>query len=168
MSDSAGEAVIIRPATSADADGIARAFIESADYHARLDPERYWLPAVETISARYREGRQHPPDAVAGRITLVAELGSEIVGFIDARTEQSPDPMHREILYCHISEFAVSDRYQHQGIGSSLLQAAEDWGRRQGAQFASLEFHTANMRASSFYQQRMGYRPAATIAIKRL
>jgi ribosomal protein S18 acetylase RimI-like enzyme len=169
VNDSAGElAVIIRPAVSADADGIARAFIESADYHARLDPERYWLPAVETISARYRQGRQHPPDALSGSITLVAERSNEIVGFIDARIEQSPDPMHREILYCHIAEFAVSHRHQNQGLGARLLQAAEDWGRRQGAQFASLEFHTANTRASLFYQQRMGYRPAATIAIKRL
>jgi ribosomal protein S18 acetylase RimI-like enzyme len=76
--------------------------------------------------------------------------------------------MHREILYCHIAEIAVSSRHQNQGIGSRLLQAAEDWGRQQGAEFASLEYHTANTRASSFYQQRMGYRPASITAIKRL
>jgi len=41
-------------------------------------------------------------------------------------------------------------------------------GRRRGAEFASVEYHTANVRASSFYQQRMGYRLAAITAIKRL
>lgn len=161
-------AITIRPAVSGDADGIACTFLESAEYHAGLDPERYSHPAVLTISARYRQGRQHPPHAAGGGITLVAELSGEIVGFIDARLEQSPDPMHREITYCHIAEIAVSDRFQNQGIGGRLLQAAEDWGRRRGAEFASVEFHAANIRASSFYQQRMGYRLAAITAIKRL
>jgi hypothetical protein len=34
-------AITIRPTASEDADGIAGAFIESAEYHAGLDPERY-------------------------------------------------------------------------------------------------------------------------------
>ena len=161
-------AIMIRPAVSEDADGIAGTFLESAEYHARLDPERYAPPAVETISARYREGRQHPPGACGEVITLVAELSGEIVGFIDARLEQSPDPMHREMIYCHVAEIAVRSRHRNQGIGGLLLRAAEDWGRQQGAEFASLEYHAANIRASSFYQQRMGYRLASITAIKRL
>ena len=101
-------AIEIRPAVPEDADGIARTFLESAEYHAELDPERYSIPAVETISARYREGRQHPSHAGREVTTLVAELSGEIVGFIDARLEQSPDAMHREMIYCHIAEIAVS------------------------------------------------------------
>lgn len=161
-------AITIRLAVSEDADGIARTFLQSAEYHARLDPERYLTPAVEAISARYREGRQHLPDAGADGITLVAELSGEIVGFIDARLERSPDAMHREIIYCHVAEIAVSGRHQNQGIGGRLLRAAEDWGRRQGAEFACLEYHAANTRASAFYQQRMGYCVASITAIKRL
>jgi lactoylglutathione lyase len=160
--------VTIRPAVSDDADGIARIFLESAEYHTSLDPERYSSPEVGTISARYRDGRQHPEEMAGMTLTLVAENRHEIVGFIDARLEQSPDPMHREITYCHIAEFAVRSRYQKQGIGGRLLRAAEEWGRSKGAQFASLEYHTANTRASSFYQQRMDYRPASIIGIKRL
>jgi ribosomal protein S18 acetylase RimI-like enzyme len=161
-------AVTIRQAVSEDADGIARTFLESAEYHARLDPERYSTPAVETISARYREGRQHLPDAGGEGITLVAELAGEIVGFIDARLEQSLDAMHRKIVYCHVAEIAVSCRRRNQGIGGRLLQAVEDWGRRQGAAFASLEYHAANTRAGVFYQRRMGYSVASITAIKRL
>jgi GNAT superfamily N-acetyltransferase len=161
-------AITIRPAVSGDADGIARIFLQSAEYHASLDPERYSAPAFKTISARYREGRQHPPHAAEDGITLVAELSGEIAGFIDARLEESPDPMHREMTYCHIAEFAVRHRHQNQGIGGGLLRAAEEWGRRRGAEFASLEYHSANIRASSFYQRRMGYRLASLTAIKRL
>ena len=158
--------VAIRPAASKDADGIARVFVESAEHHARLDPERYWLPAVETVSARYREEQQHPPDGTG--LTLVAELAGEIAGFVDARLERSQDIMHREMLYCHVAEIAVRIPHQHQGIGRGLLLAAEEWGRRQGAEFASLEYHAANAVAGFFYQERMGYRVASITAIKRL
>jgi ribosomal protein S18 acetylase RimI-like enzyme len=157
----------IRPALTEDAEDIARMFMESAEYHARLDPERYAVPAFETISARYREGRQHEPVGGEG-ITLVAEVDGEIVGFIDAGLERSPDLMHRGILYCHVAEIAVSVRHQDQGIGGLLLQTVEDWGRKMGAAFASLEFHTENKRAGLFYQKRMGYHSASITAIKRL
>jgi ribosomal protein S18 acetylase RimI-like enzyme len=98
----------------------------------------------------------------------VAELTGEIVGFIDARLEQSLDAMHREMIYCHVAEIAVGGRHRKQGIGGQLLLAAEDWGRRRGAKFASLEFHSENTRAGEFYQRRMGYRVASITAIKRL
>jgi ribosomal protein S18 acetylase RimI-like enzyme len=160
-------AITIRPAVPDDANGITRVYLESADYHAGLDPERYWTPAADAISARYREGGQHPPDADGNAITLVAELSGEIVGFVDARLTQSPDPMHREMTYCYIVEIAVSARYQKQGIGRQLLRAAEDWGRAQGAQLASLEYLAINKRAAAFYE-RLGYRPGSIVAIKRL
>ena len=160
--------ITVRPAVPEDADGIARTYLESAEYHARLDPERYLTPAVETISASYREGRQHPPDVRGECVTLVAELTGEIVGFIDARLEQSLDAMHREMIYCHVAEIAVSCRHQNRGIGGRLLLAAEDWGRQQGAEFASLEYRTANTPASLFNQQRMDYLVACITVIKRL
>jgi hypothetical protein len=98
---------IIRPALSEDADGIAHAFLESAEYHARLDPERYSSPAVETVSAHYRK----LPDTDGESITLVAELDGEVVGFIDALLDRSQDAMHLEMIYCHIAEIAVNSQY---------------------------------------------------------
>jgi ribosomal protein S18 acetylase RimI-like enzyme len=158
----------IRPAVPEDADEIARAYLESAEHHAQLDRERYWVPSGEAISVRYRNGWQHPSEADGKTITLVADLDGEIVGFVDARIQRSPDAMHRDLTYCHVAEIAVSNRHQSQGIGARLLRAAEDWGRAQGADFASLEYLAANTRAGVFYQQRMGYHTASITAIKRL
>lgn len=158
----------IRPAVPDDAGEIARTYLDSAEHHAQLDHERYWVPSVEAISARYRDGRQHPADTHTAAITLVADLGGEIVGFVDARLWRSPDAMHRDLTYCHVVEIAVSSRHQSQGIGARLLRAAEDWGRTQGAEFASLEYLAANTRAGAFYERRMGYRAASITAIKRL
>jgi len=161
-------AITIRLAVSADADGIAETFLESAEHHARLDPQRYSVPEFDMIAARYREGRQHPTGAGGTAITLVAELGGQVAGFVDARLEQSPDPMHRQITYCHISEIAVRSRHQNHGIGGRLLRAAEDWGRLQRAEFASLEYLAVNTRTAAFYRQRMSYQEASITAIKRL
>jgi len=158
----------IRPAAPEDAEGITEIFLESAAYHAELDSERYVIPAAEMISTRYRETRQPPAPGDSAAITLVAKWGNEVVGFVDLRLEQPSDAMHREMIYCHISEIAVRDGQRGLGIGGSLMRAAEDWGRSMGAEFTSLEFHNENVRASSFYQGRMGYRPASITAIKRL
>jgi ribosomal protein S18 acetylase RimI-like enzyme len=169
MNEASSPATItIRPALPDDAEGIALVFIESAEYHAELDPERYSTPSIETISTRYRAGQQRLSHAEREAVTLVAELSGDVVGFIDARLEQSQDAMHREMIYCHISEIAVRSQYRRQDIGGRLLRAAEGWGQRQGAEFASLEYHAANAVAGLFYQERMGYHLASITAIKRL
>jgi GNAT superfamily N-acetyltransferase len=160
-------AATIRRVVAEDADGITRTFLESAEHHASLDSELYFVPAVETIAARYREGRQHPPEEHAESITLVAELSGDIVGFIDARLYQPTDAMHPPMIYCLVSEIAVRRDHQNHGFGGQLLRAVEDWGRRQGAEFAVLEYHSANTRAGAFYQH-MNYRLASITAIRRL
>ena len=157
----------IRAATADDAAGIAHVYMQSAEHHARLEPDRYWLPSIDAITAQYRErGRTSHPNGDA--VTLVAALDADVVGFVDVRLSRSPDPMHRDLTYCHIVEIAVAVEHQSRGIGERLLTAAEDWGRQRGAQLASLEFLAANTRASAFYQQRMGYRVAAMTAVKPL
>ena len=157
-----------RPAMAEDAAGIARVFLESAEHHARLDPERYWIPDRESVIARYRERSRLILDGNADAITLVAVIDHEVVGFVDAALERSPDPMHRDLTYCHIVEIAVAVRHQSQGIGERLLQDAEEWGRKGGADLALLEFLAVNTRAAAFYQRRMGYRVVAQAATKPL
>jgi ribosomal protein S18 acetylase RimI-like enzyme len=158
--------ITVRDAIERDAPGIARAFLDSAEHHAQLDPARYFVPGAEAITHRYRNRQQHPADKESA--TLVAELDGNIVGFIDARLEQFPDPMHRPIVYCYVSEIAVTSTYRSQGIGALLLKAGEDWGRRRGARFALLEYHPANVRAGAFYERRMGYSVASITVIKHL
>lgn len=160
-------AVAIRRAVAADAEGIARRFLESAEFHAGFD-ERYATPGFDAISTRYRQGKQHLSAREGEAITLVAEFQGKIAGFVDARLEKSCDPMHRDLTYCYIADIAVKPQLQNHGIGAQLLRAAEQWGREQGAEFASLEYHTANTRAGLFYGRRMSYRVVSEFAIKPL
>jgi ribosomal protein S18 acetylase RimI-like enzyme len=168
VTDPASAPITIRPATAGDAERIVRAYLDSAEHHARLDPERYLVPSAETVATRYREGSQHLPGAAAESATFVAEAAGAIVGFVDVRLDRSHDAMHRPITYCHIVEIAVVEAHRSGGIGARLLEAGEAWGRARGATFASLEYLIANARAAEFYQRRMGYHTAAITAIKRL
>jgi ribosomal protein S18 acetylase RimI-like enzyme len=158
--------VRIRPATSEDAEPIARAYLQSAEHHAAIDPERYHVPDRAAIMERYRTGGQHlriGPDC----ITLVAEVGSDVAGFVDARLERPIDLMHRPMLYCYVVEIAVAIECRSQGIGKLLLEAAERWGRANGASFLSLEYNTRNPRAAAFYE-RLGYEAASVVMSKWL
>jgi ribosomal protein S18 acetylase RimI-like enzyme len=159
-------AVQIRPAVPGDAEGITRVFLESAAHHGRIDAQRYYVPDRLAIVERYRNGRQHPEPG-PGAITLVAELGDEIAGFLDARLGEPFDAMHRPMTYCFVADIAVAAAQRSLGVGRQLMRAAEEWGQRNGAEFVSLEYHFDNQRAAAFYE-RMGYRPASMVAIKWL
>jgi ribosomal protein S18 acetylase RimI-like enzyme len=163
----ADASLIIRPATAADAVGIARVYMQSAEHHARLDPDRYFVPNAEAIENRYRERRQHPTSGPHS-ITIVAVIEGDIAGFVDARLDRSLDAMHRDFIYCYIAEIAVAIDRQSRGVGEQLLSAAEEWGRENSAEYAMLEYLAGNERAASFYHDRMGYSVASVIAAKRL
>jgi GNAT superfamily N-acetyltransferase len=167
--ESTKSAPSIRPATSRDADDIAQVYIDSAQHHAEIDPDRYYIPTPPVVVERYRRGGQHPPGTdVTTAVTLVAELDGRIVGFADVRLVRPLDAMHRPDVACYVSELAVAAAHRSHGIGERLLSAAEDWGRARGAVWSFLEYNALNPRAARFYHERMGYRTMAVTAGKKL
>jgi ribosomal protein S18 acetylase RimI-like enzyme len=145
----------------------SRAWRESAEHHAQLDPYRYHVPDESFVVERYRLGQQHPDATSNETLTLVAELDGVIAGFLDARLERPFDAMHRQLTFCFIADIAVSKEYQNRGAGEQLLRAAEEWGSSRGAEFVALEYLAANEKAARFYE-KLGYSRAAVIAMRRL
>jgi ribosomal protein S18 acetylase RimI-like enzyme len=158
--------VRIRPATPEDAEAITRIYTQSAEHHARMDPERNHVPDQTAIAERYRTGRQHP-DEETESVTLISEMDGSVVGFLDARVVRPFDPMYRPLTYCFVADIAVAEEHRSEGVGEKLMRACEDWAKEQGAGFVSLEHHVSNTRAAAFYE-RLGYRSASVVAIKRL
>jgi len=86
--------------------------------------------------------------------TWVAEEKSEIVGFLIAN--------RRPQKVGHIVTIDVVDRSRRRGVGSLLMDAAEDWARQQGVRLVHLETAENNLVAQRFYQAR-GYRKVGRV-----
>jgi ribosomal-protein-alanine N-acetyltransferase len=87
---------------------------------------------------------------IAGRgsRTWIAEEGSQIVGFLIA-DRAGPRA-------AHIVTIDVRAAYRRRGIGRILMDAAEEWARKQKLELIYLETAEDNLVAQRFYQAR-GY-----------
>lgn len=81
--------------------------------------------------------------------TWVAQAGHEIVGFVIANR-------HPSTLLGHIITLDVVGPWRRRGVGTALMDAAEQWGRRRGLAAISLETAEDNLVAQEFYHAR-GY-----------
>ena len=81
--------------------------------------------------------------------TWVAEAEGEVVGFLIAERQA-----HR---VAHIVTIDVVEGWRRRHVGSVLIDAAEDWARKQELAQVCLEMAENNATARSFYEAR-GYR----------
>ena len=85
--------------------------------------------------------------------TFVAKDGGSVVGFIG---------LYRAITYeiegeyIRIIALAVSTGYQRAGVGSLLLQTAEEYAERHGVHLVALNSGLARLGAHAFYESK-GY-----------
>jgi ribosomal protein S18 acetylase RimI-like enzyme len=84
-----------------------------------------------------------------GSRTWVAEEGGAIVGFLIA--DRQPGKVG------HIVTIDVVEPSRRHGVGSKLMDAAEQWARAQGLVLIYLETAADNLAAQRFYAAR-GYR----------
>jgi ribosomal protein S18 acetylase RimI-like enzyme len=89
-------------------------------------------------------------------ITLVAEVGEELVGTVTLAGTHSDPELADRVERAYISDLAVSPRWQRKGVGARLLAAAESEARRQGFRIVTLTVDERNLPARRLYE-RSGY-----------
>lgn len=91
-------------------------------------------------------------DAV-DRAVFVAHIGGEIAGLVTVaeRIHFTGD------VDAYVGELVVQATHERRGVGTLLMDAAEEWGRRRGLRHLTLETGAANLAARAFYT-RCGYR----------
>jgi ribosomal-protein-alanine N-acetyltransferase len=89
---------------------------------------------------------------------LVAERGSDVVGYVMARMEYGFSHLKRLGLSRkgHIVSIAVREQHRGQGVGSLLMQRAQEAMAAKGATESYLEVRVSNLEAISLYQ-KLGY-----------
>ena len=88
-----------------------------------------------------------------GEAPLVATLDKRIVGLcgVGRRTV-----IHRPAPLGRITALVVAEQAQGHGIGRLLVEAAEDWIRKQGCKLVEVTSNDRRAAAHAFYR-RMGY-----------
>ena len=106
-------------------------------------------PGISYSLAELAEFIEHPHSR-----TWVAEDEGHTVGFLIAHRE--PNKIG------HIVTIDVVEGWRRQGVGTLLMDAAEEWARKQGLVGMYLETAEDNFRAQSFYRER-GYEVAEKV-----
>lgn len=158
----------IRPATIGDSDALAEVYLSSARHHASLDPEYYHVPDREAVIRHLREALRADSSSPERMVHLLAEVEGLVLGSAEV-TLQSPNAasMIRPTVAASVG-LAVLEDERGGGIGSRLMEAAEDWARERGATLMLLDASAANRDALRFYEQRHGYRLRGMLMTKEL
>ena len=138
----------IRTATMDDYDNLCKLFTQGDKLHADLVPEVFQeFPGPP----RPRDLLQHFIDNDDADI-IVVEHEDEIVGLLSLEMTDYPSyPLFRRRPYVMIHSLVVEETQRRLGVGSSLLQAAQDWARRRGVRYLQANVWSANTIALDFY-----------------
>ena len=156
-------AVTIRAARPGDGSGMARAWVSAADYYADLDPVHFQRPQPQGLAESFEDSITRAGNHV---LLLVAELDGRVAGWLAARI-QLPDKdaaaeLMREPGWIRLAiEVLIVDTpaWRH-GAGTALMEAAESWGRDQGAHVARLGTYAHSPVSVPFYEKPDGLRTA--------
>ncbi|WP_276302083.1 GNAT family N-acetyltransferase [Halorussus lipolyticus] len=143
--------VSIESGSVRDVDAVADLWVELADgqreFGSHLVAERNRATIRETIAQ----------NAVAGGLLVArAERDDEIVGFVTYGVES--DGYDQDAVRGIVRNIYVRPERRGEGIGSGLLDAAEERLAEQGADAVALEVMADNDDARRFYR-RHGYAP---------
>lgn len=139
-------AVVVRPATVADADDV---WILVREFATSFAPERSAFDRVL-------------PQLLArdDTLLLVAESDGGLVGYLLASVHPT---LFANGPVAWVEEVMVDAQVRRGGAGSALMREAERWAAASGAAYVSL----ATRRASDFYLA-LGYEDSAVFFKKRL
>ena len=163
--------VQIRPPRPGDGEGMARVYLSAGAYYADLDPAHFQVPSAEGLAESFEA--DIGPDR-EDALRLVAELDGLVAGWLTARIERpSAGAAHqfvRELGWTRlfVDALVVDQALWRQGIGTTLLEAAESWGRDRGADVVRLNTYPGSTVSVPFYERHMDYQRRSILFQKPL
>jgi GNAT superfamily N-acetyltransferase len=163
---------VLRDRREEDAKGIARLSIESSVYYSQLAPDLF-TPAQEDGLAEWiaRDiGWLSRPTSFA----LVAEIDGEVAGYLEASIQEPEDAarfsgsrdLRERRLY--INYVVTAEAHKRRGVATRLVEAAEDWARRQEVTLSLCDTYIGSPQSVPFWEKRMGYEQRSIRLRKRL
>ena len=128
--------VIVRPAANHDRGALCRLYHEFHEFHVRGVPDRLLSlgepPATHEHTDLY--------EALAGIIggadsaIFIAEAAEQPIGLVEVYLRQDkPSPFETSCRYGYLQSLIVREPFRREGVGTRLLDAAQQWAGEKGA-----------------------------------
>lgn len=130
--------IVIRPATSDDADAIGRMWSALVVYHTDMDDA---LPSAAVFGERrYARRLMDRLDDPLTRV-LVAECGGELVGYVLGVIVDITADVFEQPPSGILADIYVTDAYRLHGVGRAMVEALSAWFTEHG--LTAYEWHVA-------------------------
>jgi ribosomal protein S18 acetylase RimI-like enzyme len=156
--------ITLRRARREDETALARIHAEVAQYYGSRTPGYFEIGELGDAVEATDENS----------LRLVAEADGQVVGALVARLIGPSEIDQRELASdsqeprLRIEYLATAAPKRRQGVGTQLVHAAEEWGRRAGAEIAETTAFHGSALSLPFWEERMGYEERSVNLRKRL
>jgi GNAT superfamily N-acetyltransferase len=146
--------------------------LDAGRFYSGSDPLSFQVPEEDGLAEWHDQLLAQPTDS--DLLRLVAEVDGEVAGSLTARIEAPvANPSRQMVRYvtetrCIVHVLLVRDTAKRRGIGTALMQAAEEWAIGQGAKRMILDTYLESPESMPFYEHRMGYSRHAMLFQKAL
>src|SRR5262245_6002891 len=127
----------IRVPQAGDGEGLARTWLDAADYYVKLNSELFQMPNTDGL-VQWCEDWVIPSES-EDSLLRVADHENQVIGFISATVHPPIKDGHRQLVRdlnltrLFIDALVVQQVYWRQGVGRQLMEVAEKWGQSRGA-----------------------------------
>lgn len=137
---------MVRAAQRRDTTALVHLWWQMMHAHQKYDPRFTFHPeASRDVERRLLDAMRHRDCLV-----LVAEVGSCVVGYIEAELHERR-PVYPTGTYGFIAEISVEPAQQRLGIGTCLVQLAMEWFQSRGVSSVELFAAEANPNSQAFW-----------------
>ncbi len=129
-------------------DGITSVWREFMDYHKKIDP---FFSSARDAKKHFQKYLLEQIDKDDAHVLAVL-IKKEVIAYSISRIEKHP-PVFKEPDYGLISELAVLDAYQRQGVGEKMLDIVFEWFEANNISRIELKVASDNEVAYSFWEK---------------
>lgn len=139
--------IVIKDAILTDFIGIRKLFYQLCNYHQNLRPEKY-----KQVDAEYFSEDLYKSifDNQMYKI-IVAQIDTEIVGYIIGRELQFNKDLHTEQKIFHIEQIGTDEQYRNHGIGKEMFKYLKSYLKDKNFECLQLHVDDRNDAAKHLY-----------------
>ena len=152
-----------------DLEALCRLYVGFHEFHVRGVPDRLISlggPDAYDCSEMYPKLEK----IINGEnsVILLAEVAGQPAGLAEVHVrEDQPDPARLSRKYAYLQSLMVQEELRRHGAGTTLLEAAEKWGKERGATEIRLDTWEFAEGPLEFYEHR-GYRTLRRTLVRQL